>query len=246
MDETLQQYVASSRAAGVPDSETRAGLLTAGWGKDSVDEAMAMAAAPIPATPPAAAPQAGATASGGQVRAFNPHAYAVIGFFFSIIPVAIMSLANGKVLAGGEVARKKMKVLLLMFIVLSVISLALTFGTAWYVARASRDAIAANPSILFSGSQGITQAIDAKLRMAKTFNQVSGYVIYIFNLFVLVMAVRTTNRLEVPSFNTLRAAGTVKKRNPFLPILAGIGFIVAYTAIIVPLLSFATVLGLAR
>ena len=231
MEDGVRKYVSDARASGMNDADIVAALVGSGWDKAQVESVVrgGGAATPTTLTAPPVAAAAGASAPAGGVKAlYNPHRYATIGFFFTIVPVALMSMANGKVLEGGEEIRKKMKLFLIVFLIVATAWTLLLFGSAWYLGRLAKEAISADPYLLLGSGDRLATGLNDKISSVKTSLNFLRYVLGAVNLWILVAAVRLANRMEVPAYDAVKKTGALKKRNPLLPILLGLAIMAAY------------------
>jgi hypothetical protein len=250
MNPELLSYAKANLAAGHSVPDVRATLVGGGWNPMEVDQAIAAAGGP-PApkpplnassqTPPPARPapvvqtaQAPAAPAPTPVMgppatvidAYDPSGYALVGFFFTVLPVFIMSLSNAKHLPNGERWKGRMKI----FVVLTVI---LVIGMTGFTGWMTRKIFDASTLAASGGTDAASSVMASSMGYLATLNIVWGAAL-IGNLAILILTVIHANRNELPVYQELKKAGSVRKKGAIRPILLGAVIYVLLNLVVAP------------
>jgi hypothetical protein len=180
-------------------------------------------AAPAPAAKPT--PVMGPPAT--VIDAYDPKGYALVGFFFTVLPVFIMSLSNARHLPNGERWKGRMK----LFVALTAI---LVIGMTGFTGWMTRKIFDASTSAASGGTDASASVMTSSLGYLATLNIVWGAAL-IGNLVILILTVIHANRNELPVYQELKKAGSVRKKGAVRPILLGALIYILLNLVVAPL-----------
>lgn len=145
--------------------------------------------------------------NGPQTKLFNPSNYPVIGFFFGLIPVFLMSYLNSAVLPNGALIRKRIRVYLGAYLILLIAHL------GFLLIEIQR---------LVSG-----KIVTDKVELIRTYIAYSPYISFAINIILLILTVRFLSINELPFYKELKTKNQIVNRSVFLPCCIGLIFVVA-------------------
>lgn len=222
VNQQLLDYIKEQLQQGVNGEQIKQSLLTNGWQSVAIEEAFNTITQTLTQPRNLSVPN--------PVKAYNPRRYDLIGLFFSLIPVFIMSFANSKVFSNGETIRKRIKISLTIFIVL--VSLASVSEIVLFSSPLGKNIVMLETTALSRiPFFGTTDTMSITRRMYAEdyamFEKIQNYIVRTFlilHFILLVWVIRFTNKHEWPAYQALKEVGQVKSRLPLLPL--GIGVIV--------------------
>lgn len=161
-------------------------------------------------------------------KAYDPAQYSFIGFIFSLIPVFIMSFHNSRIFANGEKLRKTMKIFLIIFITLFVLSHAVTVWAVVYATKGILRNAMENPSSYISLMRGDSYGnLPSDVGFAKNVVQNSSTILFAAQLILLIFVLKFTNKNELTVYKEMKDAKKTATADMLVPVLVGIA-VVAY------------------
>jgi hypothetical protein len=162
-------------------------------------------------------PAAVSAVGADKISLYNTNRYAVFGFFFGIFPIAMMSLANAKVLPEAAAISKRMRGMLIAYAAVVVAHIAVFVIAVRMSAKAIVSSLTNDPRLLLGSADTLAKRASG----ATTFVQNSGLIFFVLNIGLLIATVISANRTELPAYQVLDKAGRVTKRAPYLLLIIG-------------------------
>jgi len=155
-------------------------------------------------------------------KLYDPGSYTLVGLFFSLVPVFIMSHYNSKLLANGQDIKKRMKIYMWIYIVIMVVNLLLMFWASYTLVKGMSQ----NPDVVNTMMTGSALPDSGALQTAQSILNQGGMILLVASIILLILTLKFTNRNEKPQYTALRAAGQVDRKSGVLPSLVGLALTV--------------------